>query len=153
MSSIRDILAPHHIHLALKAGDKAAAVHEVLHCLNGDARISDFFKLESAVTDRNAAAISECGAGICIAHGRTDSVSGLIMAVGRFPDGVACPEIDVPIKLVFVAGIPTAFSADYLRIVGAIARICRDKHLLDHLLGAKTAGEFLEILARGEVKL
>lgn len=153
MIPIGDILLPGQINLALAARDKAGAIGEVLGKLRGDARVKDFDVLERVVGERNAPAIAENGVGICLAHGRTDSVASLVMAAGRSAEGFACPEVGEPVKLVFVAGIPTAFNAEYLRIVGAIARICRDRHQLERLLAAKTPGHFLDLLVAGEIKL
>jgi PTS system fructose-specific IIC component len=153
MTPIADILRPDHVNLSLSAGDKNSAVTEVLSKLNGDPRVKDFSVFEKAVTARNAAAISENHCGICIAHGRTESVTGLILAAGRSTAGFPCREVADPVHLVFVAGIPGAFNSEYLRIVGAIARICRDPHQLDRLLAAKTASHFIELLVAGEVKL
>lgn len=153
MTPIADILQPAHVNLSLSAGDKNAAVAEVLSKLNGDPRVKDFSLLEKAVTARNAAAISENHCGICIAHGRTESVSSIVLAAGRSAAGFSCGEVADPVRLIFVAGIPGAFNFEYLRIVGAIARICRDPHQLDRLLAAKTAGSFIELLGIGELKL
>jgi len=153
MIPIGDILQPEHVNLSLAATDKDGAVEEVLSKLNGDLRVKDFIVLRKAVISRDAAAISENHCGICIAHGRTESVSGLVMAAGRSAAGFPCKEVPDPVHLVFVAGIPGAFNSEYLRIVGAIARICRDKHQLERLLAARDAEYFVGLLGAGEVKL
>ena len=153
MTPIGDILRPEHVNLSLAATDKPGAVEEVLSRLNGDPRVVDFAFFRAAVMGRDAAAISEGGCGICIAHGRTESVSGLILAAGRSVAGFRCPEVKEPVHFVFVAGIPAAFNSEYLRTVGAIARICRDKHQIERLLAAKTVEHFMDLLGAGEVKL
>ncbi len=153
MTPIGDILHPDHVNLSLSAAGKTEAVEEVLSKLNGDARVKDFAAFRQSVIDRASAAIAENHCGICIAHGRTESVSGLVLAAGRSVAGFSCREVPDPVHLVFVAGIPGAFNSEYLRIVGAIARICRDKHQLDRLLAAKTAENFIALLSAGEVKL
>jgi PTS system fructose-specific IIC component len=153
MIPIGDILQPDHVNLSLSATDKVGAVEEVLSKLNGDPRVKDFSVLRQAVLSRDAAAISENHCGICIAHGRTESVSGLVMAAGRSPAGFPCRDVPDPVRLVFVAGIPGTFNSEYLRIVGAIARICRDKHQLERLLAARDADYFVGLLGAGEVKL
>ena len=153
MTPIGEILLPEHVNLSLSATEKAAGVEEVLSKLNGDPRVTDFAAFRVAVIGRDAAAISESGCGICIAHGRTESVNSLILAAGRSVAGFSCREVKDPVHLVFVAGIPSAFNSEYLRTVGAIARICRDKRQLERLLVAKTAENFIGLLSAGEVKL
>ncbi|MFA7344318.1 MAG: PTS sugar transporter subunit IIA [Terrimicrobiaceae bacterium] len=153
MIPISEILVPSHLNLALAARDQAAGVQEVLAKLNGDPRVSDWGALRLAVTERNAPAIS-CGAcGICIAHARTNAVQSLVMAAGRSVAGLSSQNVAEPVRLVFVAGIPAAFQSEYLRVVGAIARLCHDKALLHELLSVQDPEKFVALLSSGEVKL
>lgn len=153
MTPIGDVLKPAHVILALAAQDPSNAVQEVLAKLEGDERVSNFGILLEAVLAQPAATIAENGCGICIAHGRTESVSSLIMAAGRSNQGVAHPALSVPVKLIFVAGIPGAFTSEYLRIIGALVRMCRDKRQLDRLLKSKDQERFVSLLSSGEVRL
>lgn len=153
MIPISEILLPAQVNLSLAARDQAGGVDEVLSKLNGDPRVQDWPALVRAVTQRAAPALACNSCGICIAHGRTNAVSSLVMAAGRSPNGLSSPEVRDKVRLVFVAGIPSAFDSEYLRIVGAIARLCRDKTLLQKLLAAPDAEEFTALLAGGEAKL
>ncbi|MEI6034095.1 MAG: PTS sugar transporter subunit IIA [Verrucomicrobiae bacterium] len=153
MIPISDILLPAQVNLALTAGDQAGGVDQVLSKLNGDPRVQDWGALVQVVTERNAPALSCNGCGVCIAHGRTNAVSSLVMAAGRSSSGLISPEVSEKVSLVFVAGIPSAFSSEYLRIVGAIVRLCREKPLLDQLLNVHDPAEFVRLLSIGEAKL
>lgn len=153
MISISEILEPMHVRLQLEATGEREAVDEVLGLLAEDARVGDFAALRESVRARDAAGIVENGCGICIAHGRTESVSSLAMAAGRAAAGVPARSGEGLVRLFFVVGIPSAFSSEYLRIVGALARICRDRHQLNRLLAAKTSRQFVDLLAVGEAKL
>ena len=153
MIPISEILLPSHVNLALSARDQAGSIDELLALFNGDPRVNDKDALVQAVTERNAPAISCNDCGICIAHGRTDAVTSLVMAAGRSPRGVESPEVREKVRLVFVAGIPSAFNSEYLRVVGAIARLCKDKSLLKKLLSVNDPSEFIRILAGGETRL
>jgi mannitol/fructose-specific phosphotransferase system IIA component (Ntr-type) len=153
MIPIGDVLQPDHVNLALTARDSVGAVEELLTKLDGDERVKNLAILREAVLKEAAPAISENGCGICIAHGRTESVTSLVMAAGRSTEGVRHAGLADPVMLVFVAGIPGAFTSEYLRIVGAIVRMCRDKRQLHRLLVAKDAERFVALLGSGEVKL
>lgn len=153
MTPISEILLPGHVNLALSANDQAGGVDEVLAKLNGDPRVHDWNALMQSVTERNAPALSCNNCGVCIAHGRTNAVGSLVMAAGRSVKGLVSPEVRDKVRLVFVAGIPSAFDSEYLRIVGAIARLCRDKSLLDKLLKVQDPGDFIKLLSVGEAKL
>ncbi|CAN5595062.1 hypothetical protein BH09VER1_BH09VER1_19780 [soil metagenome] len=153
MTPISDVLKPEHVILNLAAKDKKASITESITKLAHDPSVHDFAALQQAIETRDAASISENGVGICIAHGRTDSVSSLVLTAARSLEGFTTSEVAEPVKLLFVAGIPSAFSAEYLRIVGVIARVCRDEHKLQKLLTVKTAQEFVDILSAGELRL
>ena len=153
MIPIADVLQPDHVILSIAARDPSSAVEEVLAKLEGDERVGNFRLLRDAVLEQAAPAVSENSCGICIAHGRTESVTSLVMAAGRSNEGVPYPGLADPVKFFFVAGIPSAFTSEYLRMVGAIVRMCRDKRRLRGLLVARDAERFVELLATGEVKL
>jgi mannitol/fructose-specific phosphotransferase system IIA component (Ntr-type) len=153
MTPIGDVLQPDHVILALGARESANAIEEVLAKLEGDERVKNFAMLHKVVLAQPATAVAENGCGICIAHGRTESVTSLVMAAGRSNEGIAHPGLRDPAKLFFIAGIPSAFTSEYLRIIGAIVRMCRDKRQLRGLLLAKDADRFVGLLELGEVKL
>jgi len=150
MISISEILTPARVDLKIEAATKEAAVLRVLDLLRGDPRVHDWERLRKAVMERNAPAVEQSECGILIAHGRTNSLSGLVMAAGRLVEPIACAEIGVPIRLVFVAGIPRAVDTEYLRVVGSIVRGLRDKTQRERLLGVKETARFVGLLASQE---
>jgi len=146
MISIEDILRPGGIRLALNAESKEEAVGQLLDLLRTDDRVTDWEALRTSVLQRDAPALEENTCGICIAHGRTPAVKSLVMVAGRLDAGVTCPGIASPLKLVFLAAIPSAFNHEYLRVIGAIARICHDPQTLNKLLNVKDSVKFLHLL-------
>lgn len=150
MISIRQILQPGHINLSLSSTDVSSAVGEVLASLSGDIRILQWDALKKSVLERNAPAIDADGCGIVIAHGRTDAVGTLVMAAGRSNEGFPSKDTSEKVRLVFVAGIPSALNNEYLRVVGTIARLCSKKALVQELLSAPTQDAFIDTLCSGE---
>ena len=153
MISIRQILQPGHISLSLSSTEVTSAVNEVLASLSGDIRILQWDELKKSVLERNAPAIDADGCGIVIAHGRTDAVGSLVMAVGRSHEGFPSQDTKETVRLVFGAGIPSALNSEYLRVVGTIARLCSKKALVQELLLAPTQDAFIDILCSGEAFL
>lgn len=150
MITISEILKPGDVKLPLHALEKAAAVDELLESLRGDERITDWDALRQAVIARDAAGIAEDGIGICIAHGRTNAVHSLVLAAGRCDRGISASEIQEPIRLFFVAAIPKALSQDYLRVLGAIARVCKSPEVRQQLLSVKEPARFIELLTQAQ---
>lgn len=145
--TIDEILHSSDVNLSLRADGKSAAVEELLGSLRGDERVTNWEELRKAVVERDAPAIEHDGRGICVAHGRTKAVSTLTMAAGRSETGVTCPETALRVHLLFVVGIPAAMDSEYLRLVGAIVRVCRDESLMAELLAATDGDAFVECLA------
>ena len=151
--SIDEILHPADVHLALRADTKAAAIEEIMASLRGDERVTNWEEFRKVVIERDAPAIEHGGRSICIAHGRTKAVSSLVMAAGRSAAGVICPETNLRVGLIFVVGIPSAFGAEYLRLVGAIVRVCRDPDYMAELMEAPDGESFVERLAAAMARL
>jgi mannitol/fructose-specific phosphotransferase system IIA component (Ntr-type) len=150
---IDEILQPTDVNLTLRAGDKASAVDEVLGMVRGDSRVANWERLRASVIERDAPALEEDGRCICIAHGRTDAVTSLVLAAGRSEAGIACPETQRRVHLIFVAGIPAAMDSEYLRMVGAIARVCRNPVLMAELMEAEDGATFVACLAAATERL
>jgi mannitol/fructose-specific phosphotransferase system IIA component (Ntr-type) len=153
MISIRQILQPGHVNLSLSSTKIDSAVGEVLASLSGDIRILQWNALKESVLQRNAPAIDAEGCGIVIAHGRTDAVGSLVMAAGRSNEGFNCNDTKQNVRLVFVAGIPSALNNEYLRVVGTIARLCSKTELIQKMLSATSPSAFIDILCSGETTL
>jgi mannitol/fructose-specific phosphotransferase system IIA component (Ntr-type) len=75
------------------------------------------------------------------------------MAAGRSNEGFSSKDTKENVRLVFVAGIPSALNSEYLRIVGTIARLCSKPELVQTLLSAASPSAFINVLCSGETRL
>ena len=149
MITIDDILSPKHILLDLEANTQTAAVAQIAELLRADQRMKDWPQFETGLFAKNS---SVEASEVCIAHVRTNAVSAMVMAVGRLQEAISA-EDGASIRLIFVIGIPQAFASDYLRIIGAMARIFRSETGKAALLNAPTAEEFRKVLCTMEMDL
>lgn len=131
----RLIVDPSRISLGQPASSRDEAVRAAVDLLRPDPRIVSWDGFTAAVAERPLVELGDRG--ICLAHGRGDSVKGLVLAASRPAPGVE----GVP-GLVFVFGIPAAMAEEYLRAVGALARVCADGVRVAALLSVPTAEEF-----------
>ena len=53
------------------------------------------------------------------------------------------------VRLVFVAAIPAPLNNEYLRILGAISRVCSEQAPMEALLKAPDATSFVKLLEKG----
>jgi mannitol/fructose-specific phosphotransferase system IIA component (Ntr-type) len=147
MSTLSQSLLPRDIHTDLRATDHRDAIEELLSPLRGDGRVRDWEEMRESVLANTPVRENGGDSPFILHHGRSDSVTGLVLAAGRSPDGVSGREGKV--KLLFLAAVPLTLDNEYLRVLGAISRICRDPVSLTELLAARDSGEFLRVLEKG----
>jgi len=153
MITIADILHPKDIDLDLKMSNQEEAINHVAALLKEDDRIKDWNAFYSGLASKQPCVAAAGGTEICIPHTRTNSVTSMVLAVGRSRGGIVVKEADFPVHFIFVIGVPLALAADYLRIIGALARIFKEPMSRERLRKAESPEKFLELLAAAEMKL
>ena len=153
MITISDILYPENIDLDVKMVNQEEVVNHLASLLKDDERIKDWAAFYKGLSAKQPCVAAASGAEICIPHTRTDSVTGMVMSVGRSKAGIEVPGAEKAVHFVFVIGVPVALAADYLRIIGALTRVFREEGTKEKLWTATTGEEFLEVLRAAEMKL
>jgi mannitol/fructose-specific phosphotransferase system IIA component (Ntr-type) len=151
MNRIREILLPKQILLNVKATTREEAITQVGDSLKGDNRIIDWPGFSQSLGECERSSKVNVGLGLTIPHGRTDTVTSMVMAFGRLAEPIR--RGPATIRFVLVIGIPETMDADYLRLVGALMRSFRDGHLRKALETAKTPEAVLSAFERGETHL
>ena len=151
MITIQDVLSPKHTLLDLKATASAAAIYEVADLLRNDERVLDWNTLYQGLKDGNSCIANRSGFGMCIPHARTSAVSAMTMACGRSIAGIPFDPPGILVNYIFVIAVPEAMASDYLRIIGALARIVKSPDIEPALRAATTRQEFRDLLAAGEL--
>lgn len=150
MSILSDSLLPKDIQLRLRATDHRDALEEVISHLRSDQRVRDWDKLRaSLIANPERETFRECPGAMFLHHARTESVSALVLALGRSTVGFSASPVAKKTHLLFVAAIPEAMNNDYLRILGAISRVCREEDCLKALLVAEDSKSVLSLLENG----
>jgi PTS system nitrogen regulatory IIA component len=154
MITVADLLRPDHLALQLRATDPKSAIEEVAGLLKGAPAVLDFQALLKGVQS-SAPCLPEPGGGfaLCIPHTRGECVNEMVMSVGRSEAGIKFPSVEMPVRYIFCIAVPRALAADYLRIVGLLARVFKDRSAEAELHAAKTGSEFVDLLSRREAKL
>lgn len=110
----------------LQNTDKFAAIHEVVgraHVFSdGEQRAA----VEQAVMRRERIQSTGIGHGVAAAHGQTDGVSEVTIALGISRIGIDYQAIDgQPVKLLFVLATPPDRHRDYLTALSGICRLSK----------------------------
>ncbi len=154
MITIADLLRPEQVALELRASDAPKAIDEVAALLKKDPAVHDWNALLKGV-HASAPCLPEPGGGfaLCIPHTRGECVSGMVMAAGRSSGGIVFSGVELPVRYIFCIAVPRALAADYLRIVGLLARVFKDPSSEAELRAATTGADFIDLLSRREAKL
>lgn len=153
MVTIADILHPSDITLDVPAAREQEAIFQIASLLKEDDRVADWNAFYAALSSKNPCIAAGAGFEISIPHARTDTVKSMVMSVGRSETGVATAGDEPNTRYIFVTGIPGAFATDYLRVIGAIARVFKNEAAEKQLRATRDPAEFLEILSSREMAL
>lgn len=150
MATLSAALLAKDIHLDLRSSNPGDALEEVLSSLRNDNRVADWKDLRDSLAQGSPI---DCGPGengmIILHHRRTSSISGMVLAAGRFNRGLSVTGCDRALRMLFVAAIPESLDNEYLRILGAVSRVCGDGNSFARLMNAGDTGTFLAVLTEG----
>lgn len=151
MIHIASILQLHHIDLDLQKTSQEEAIYHVAALLKEDQRVLDWNEFYVGLASKTACIATGQEFEIWIPHTRTNSVSSMVMSAGR--SGTAVLNSQEKTHYIFVIGVPVAMAADYLRIIGALARTFKSLIAEPMLRAQSNPAEFLRLLAEWEIKL
>jgi PTS system fructose-specific IIC component len=119
----------------------------MLDRLRGHAQVQDLQALTEAVFDRQQTDPPLFPGGVAFPHARTNSVSSLVMVIATCAQPI--PFGDVPVRLIFLIGIPKRAGAEYLELISFLARHVRGEQVVDRLVAAEDMSSFLAGFAVG----
>ena len=126
----------------LQSTDKFGAIHEVVGraavFANGQERIA----VEKAVVRREHIQTTGIGHGVAAAHGQTDGVGEVKIALGISRTGIDYHSVDgEPVHLLFVLATPPDNHRDYLTALSGICRLSKRQFFSDLLTRDMTEQE------------
>ncbi|HEX4139839.1 MAG TPA: PTS sugar transporter subunit IIA [Candidatus Methylacidiphilales bacterium] len=147
---ISSLLKPEQIKLELDQAKRCNAINEVAQLLQNNPNVTNFAGFYEELLARERIESTCLGNEIAFPHARTDSLKGMVLAIGRSTGGVWFENSSQNVKLIFVIGTPKRMVTDYLSVVGGLARLLKDTATRDQLLSAKTVDEFVATLTKAE---
>lgn len=143
---LTELLAPSVVELDLHAENEDDAIRSVTGLLVNRPEVKDCARLAEAVLEREKLSSTALGHGVAFPHARTAEVSGIVIAAGRSREGVLFGGSGERVHFLFVIGTPPDRVAQYLALVGRLARLLKEEAIRAQLLAATTAEEFLSPL-------
>jgi nitrogen PTS system EIIA component len=128
--------------LRLSSQDKFDAIREVVHTAPVFQSLPDPDSFERAVINREKLQTTGFGHGVAVAHGKTEAVDGIRIALGIAPEGIPFDAWDgEPVHLLFVVANPPGKQLEYLTALSALVKIVRDPRFREQLLSSTTVAD------------
>ena len=147
---ISSLLKPDQIKLELDQAKRCNAINEVAQLLQHNPNVTNFAGFYEELLARERIESTCLGNEIAFPHARTDSLKGMVLAVGRSTGGVWFENSSQNVKLIFVIGTPKRMVTDYLSVVGGLARLLKDASTREQLLSVQGVDEFIATLTKAE---
>jgi len=132
--------------LNLDASEESGAIMATAELLRGHPDVLDHAAFVEAILERQKINPPLLGNGIALPHARTSKVKEIVFAAARCARPVPFGDPAVPVRLIFLYGIPPHRVAEHLATVAALARKLRDPKVVDGLLAAADAATFFTLL-------
>jgi mannitol/fructose-specific phosphotransferase system IIA component (Ntr-type) len=147
---ISSLLKSDQIKLELDQAKRCNAINEVAQLLQHNPNVTNFAGFYEELLARERIESTCLGNEIAFPHARTDSLKGMVLAVGRSTGGVWFENSSQNVKLIFVIGTPKRMVTDYLSVVGGLARLLKDAATREQLLTVQGVDEFIATLTKAE---
>jgi mannitol/fructose-specific phosphotransferase system IIA component (Ntr-type) len=144
--ALADLVDPKQIAFNLRARTQEGAMREIVDLLVAAGKIDNPDKFLEQLQAREATNSTYAADGVAFPHARTKLVDEIVVGVGRSEAGIPWTDKGETAHLIFLIAVPERLISDYLVVVGAIARITRDRPLRTLLLHAESVDEFIGTL-------
>jgi len=149
--NLRKVMSPGAISVRLKSSTKEGIIEEMADLLMAGGKIKDLKDRQAAikaVLDREKKMSTGMQNGIAIPHGKTDTVSTLVAAIGLKKEGVDFQALDGQPSRIFIMTLsPDTRTGPHIQFLAEISRQLNDAGTRERVLKAATPEEVLDILS------
>lgn len=144
---LRDLLDESTVKVPLESMDKEECLEEMVDMLVRAGRVVDRQDALRTLQHREAQATTGIGKGIGLPHGKLESVSDLVVALGASSEGIEFDSVDgEPVHIVALLLANTSATGTHLRALVEIARLVEIPGFVRKALECKTASELLDLI-------
>jgi len=148
---LTDILTPERIKTPLLATTKPQVLAELVGVLADTGGVADRDKALAAVLEREQTRTTGIGHGLAIPHGKTNTASGLVLAVGKASTPIAFHSIDgKPVTLLVMLISPVDRIGPHIQALARISRLFSSDAFRNKLNHAKDAAEMWHLIQEQE---
>jgi len=144
--ALAEVIDSRQVALNLRARTQIDAMREIVDLLVANGKIGDAERFLNNLQERERTNSTFAADGVAFPHARTKLVEEIVLGVGRSETGIPWTGKGEVARLMFLIAVPERLISDYLVVVGAIARITKDRPLRTLLLHAETAEDCIATL-------
>jgi len=144
--ALADLVDPAQIALNLRAHTQDEAMREIVDLLVANEKIDNAERFLNKLQQRERTNSTYAADGVAFPHARTKLVDEIVLGIGRSEAGIPWSGKGEVAHLIFLIAVPERLISDYLVVVGAIARITKDRPLRTLLLHAESVDDFIATL-------
>ncbi|OGR83868.1 MAG: hypothetical protein A2901_00110 [Elusimicrobia bacterium RIFCSPLOWO2_01_FULL_54_10] len=142
-----DFLPEASIQTDLKSQTKKELLKELVLALSAAHGIKNSSGILDALLEREELGSTGIGQGIAIPHGKSDTVNGVVAALGVSKRGIDFDALDgEPVHIFFMLIAPSNSAGIHLKILAKISRLLKDKFFRQALREAKLSAEVLKLI-------
>ena len=144
--ALAELIDPRQIALNLRARTQTDAMREIVDLLGVNRKIGNVRQFLGELQAREQTNSTYAADGVAFPHARTKLVEEIMVGIGRSESGIPWTGKGELAQLIFLIAVPERLISDYLVVVGAIARITKDRPLRTLLLHAENVDDFVATL-------
>jgi PTS system nitrogen regulatory IIA component len=148
--NLKKALSKDTISLDLKGSSKQEIIEEMMDLLERAGKIPDRKAALRAIVEREKKMSTGMQNGIAIPHGKTDTVDGLVAALGLRKDGVDFESLDGEPSRIFVMTLsPVNRTGPHIQFLAEISRLLNSPEAREQILRAGSPEEVLHVITSG----
>ena len=145
--TLADFTSPCLILPSLRGKDVASVIQELGQALQREGRIPDLLPFYHAALNREYLLSTEMEAGMAFPHARAPGLNGLAFALGRSAEPLGWgAKAARSVRLVFLIAVPATDSTQYLQLISGLARLAKERQLVEKLHAAQDTFQVFELL-------
>ena len=145
--SILDLISSESMVVPLPATSKQEAMDLLMDHLGSTAKLKDIEEIKHLVWARENQRSTGIGNGLAIPHGKSDSISRLMLVIGVLANPIDFDSVDgKPVKMIALLLSPTNKIAEHIQALGKISRLMNDGAFREKAYGCCDPDELFQLI-------
>jgi len=147
---LSEYLPPQLVKVPLAAGDKSAAIAELVDLIAEQGLTKRRDQLLAAVMEREAQKTTGIGRGFAVPHAKTDAIDNMTIAIGKLDQPIEFDAIDgKPVTLIALIASPTSETRLHMQALARLSRLVMSQETYENMLNAQSAEDLHKLAING----